>query len=199
MASALNIPSSILVSVLDEEKDNFPLEMALVVMKNIFKFGVKDIFIQDRLIFISLTYCPRQSTLLRKFGNLPVKFMRTQLESERDLRLLQQATARYQFDLDGEEEPEASMAIQNNPMAAIEPTAGPSTQGGQNKRSIKDKSQKRKKVKILSNEILLPAKGTTTTAATPTEKEDSIIVNISDEEGNDDDDDDDFRFESQAF
>lgn len=119
---------------------------------------------------------------------MPVKFLRTQLESERDLRLLQVASARYHFDFDAETD---YQAIESNPVAAIENVAaGPSTQG-QIKRLNKEKPQNKKKIKILSNEVLVPAQDTSTPKEGEEEQKDVFAVTTSDEE--------DFRFDSQAF
>lgn len=54
-------------------------------------------------IFISLTYSPRAQTLKRKFGNLPVRYMRVRIEDDEEFKILEKVVKRYQFNLLDEE------------------------------------------------------------------------------------------------
>ncbi|KAJ8926364.1 hypothetical protein NQ314_021277 [Rhamnusium bicolor] len=91
------IPSTLIIML--EDKINFSMKMSLVVMKQIFRYGVKEIVQKDDKIFIALTYSPKSSTLLRKFGNLPIKYIRTKLETDEELMVFEKAIKRYHFDL----------------------------------------------------------------------------------------------------
>nr|CAH7765089.1 unnamed protein product [Callosobruchus chinensis] len=64
-------------------------------MKQLFQYGVKDMSINRDRVFISLSYSPRTATLKRKFGNLPVRYMRVRIEKDEDLKSLD--VCRYHF------------------------------------------------------------------------------------------------------
>ncbi|XP_030755996.1 uncharacterized protein LOC115882220 [Sitophilus oryzae] len=108
-----NVPSTIIIKSLD--KSNFPLDMGLVVMREMFTFGVKDISIKGDKIFICLTYTPRHQNLKKKFGDLPLQYIRTRMfEKEKDLKLFETALKRFNFKirLDEEEEEESQQQQQ---------------------------------------------------------------------------------------
>ncbi|XP_030754714.1 glutamic acid-rich protein-like [Sitophilus oryzae] len=74
-----------------------------------FTFGVKDISIKGDKIFICLTYTPRHQNLKKKFGDLPIQYIRTKMfDKEKDLKLFETALKRFNFKirLDEEEEEE---------------------------------------------------------------------------------------------
>nr|CAI5864052.1 unnamed protein product [Callosobruchus analis] len=50
-------------------------------------------------VFISLSYSPRTATLRRKFGNLPVRYMRVRIDKEQDFKILEKVVRRYHFNL----------------------------------------------------------------------------------------------------
>nr|CAI5857598.1 unnamed protein product [Callosobruchus analis] len=50
-------------------------------------------------VFISLSYSPRAATLKRKFGNLPVRYMRVKIDKEQDFKILEKVVRRYRFNL----------------------------------------------------------------------------------------------------
>jgi hypothetical protein len=60
---------------------------------------VKEISVKGDKIFIALTYSPRGSTLKRKFGNLPVRYLRTKLEKEEEFKILEKVVRKYKFNL----------------------------------------------------------------------------------------------------
>lgn len=74
-----------------------------ICMFNLFyfscRYGVKEITQKGEKIFISLSYSPRSTTLKRKFGNLPIRYMRAKLEKEEDFRVLEKVVKRFQFNL----------------------------------------------------------------------------------------------------
>lgn len=67
-----------------------------------FRYGVKDISIKGDKILIQLNYSPKESTLIKKFGDLPIKYIRTRLENEEEIRLFEKAIKRYKFNWDEE-------------------------------------------------------------------------------------------------
>ncbi|KAJ8910626.1 hypothetical protein NQ315_012494 [Exocentrus adspersus] len=81
-----SIPSTIVV--FSEDKVNFPLKWALVVMKQLFQYGVTKISIKDEKIFIELTYTPNAQKLKNKFGTLPVRYMRMKVENPQEFKIL---------------------------------------------------------------------------------------------------------------
>nr|CAH7712137.1 unnamed protein product [Callosobruchus chinensis]CAH7758488.1 unnamed protein product [Callosobruchus chinensis] len=90
-------PSTIVVFT--EDKINFPTKWVMVVMKQLFQYGVKDMSINGDRVFISLTYSPRTATLKRKFGNLPVRYMRVRIDKDEDFKILERVVRRYRFNL----------------------------------------------------------------------------------------------------
>nr|CAH7717937.1 unnamed protein product [Callosobruchus chinensis] len=92
-------PSTIVVFT--EDKINFPTKWVMVVMKQLFQYGVKDMSINGDRVFISLTYSPRTATLKRKFGNLPVRYMRVRIDKDEDFKILERVVRHEQVeDLD---------------------------------------------------------------------------------------------------
>nr|CAI5850279.1 unnamed protein product [Callosobruchus analis] len=89
-------PSTIVVFT--EDKMNFPTKYVMVVMKQLFQYGVKNKTSGDK-VFISLSYSPRAATLKRKFGNLPVRYMRVKIDKEQDFKILEKVVRRYRFNL----------------------------------------------------------------------------------------------------
>lgn len=50
-------------------------------------------------ITINLTYSPKLETLRRKFGNLPIYYIRTKIDDECDLRIMEMVVRKYKFNL----------------------------------------------------------------------------------------------------
>ncbi|KAL1488992.1 hypothetical protein ABEB36_014771 [Hypothenemus hampei] len=96
------VPSTLVIQTLD--KNEFPINMAYVAMKQLFKYGVKDISVKKGSVLISLSYTPKDSTLLKKMGNLPVKYTRIQVHSEEELGLLEKAVQKYNFNIINDDE-----------------------------------------------------------------------------------------------
>lgn len=61
---------------------------------------MKSIDLKEDKIFVSLTYCPRKDRLEKKFGNLPVKYVRTKLENQHEFKLFEKALNKYAFNLE---------------------------------------------------------------------------------------------------
>nr|CAI5856205.1 unnamed protein product [Callosobruchus analis] len=68
-------------------------------MKQLFQYGVKNMETSGDKVFISLSYSPRAATLKRKFGNLPVRYMRVKIDKEQDFKILEKVVRRYRFNL----------------------------------------------------------------------------------------------------
>ncbi|CAG9765797.1 unnamed protein product [Ceutorhynchus assimilis] len=101
-------PSTIIVIIKD--KVNFPLKMGVVVMKQLFTYGVRDIVVRNDKIVIHLCYSPKDTTLKKKFGALPIEYMRTRLENDEELKLFDKALKKFKFNLD-----ENEIAIEQGP------------------------------------------------------------------------------------
>nr|CAI5838021.1 unnamed protein product [Callosobruchus analis] len=63
------------------------------------RYGVKNMETCGDKVFISLSYSPRTATLRRKFGNLPVRYMRMRMDREQDFKILEKVVRRYHFNL----------------------------------------------------------------------------------------------------
>ncbi|XP_050517955.1 uncharacterized protein LOC126892466 [Diabrotica virgifera virgifera] len=96
------VPCTILVSI--EDRLNFPTKMALVVIRQLFRYGLRSISLRNDRILIDLVYTPKSTTLSRKFGNLPVKYIRMQINDSNEIGLFEKAMKRYYFDLEEETE-----------------------------------------------------------------------------------------------
>ncbi|CAH1383171.1 unnamed protein product [Tenebrio molitor] len=92
-----NVPCTILVFT--EDTVNFPMKKAKVVMRQLFQYGVKEISGNRNAIFISLTYSPKEITLKKKFGNLPIRYIRTHLENDGEFKTLERVVRRYKFNV----------------------------------------------------------------------------------------------------
>lgn len=68
-----------------------------------YRYGVKKINLKDGRISISSTYTPRNETMKRKLGNLPVNYRRLNLESEEELAVYEEAVKKFKFDIREEE------------------------------------------------------------------------------------------------
>ncbi|CAH1106815.1 unnamed protein product [Psylliodes chrysocephalus] len=90
-------PSSLVIFT--EDKINFPIKVAMVIMKQLFQYGVRDISTKQGNFFINLTYSPRTGTLKRKFGNLPVRYMRVKIQTDEEFKMLEKVVKRYKFNL----------------------------------------------------------------------------------------------------
>ena len=54
----------------------------------------------DDLIFILLSYTPKEATLALKMGNLPIKFMKSCINNENDLQIFEGLVRQFNFGLD---------------------------------------------------------------------------------------------------
>lgn len=66
------------------------------------------------MVFVALTYTPKNTTLQKKFGNLPVRYARLKIDNEIELSMLEKAWHAYKFNLTDEEEGEPSNAVMAN-------------------------------------------------------------------------------------
>ena len=64
---------------------------------------MKEVKADKDKIFISLSYAPKAITLKRKFGNLPVRYMRTKLEQSQEFAVLEKLCKKFKFNLLDEE------------------------------------------------------------------------------------------------
>lgn len=113
--------------------------------------------IRREKIYISLSYSPKATTLQKKFGNLPVKYLRTKLENEEELQIFEKALKRFRFNIEDVQE-----AIEDGDVITVSPAATPS-----------------KKLCLKPP----PQPSTRTTAETTVSREEDVIL-IDDEEDN---------------
>lgn len=60
---------------------------------------------KNNLVTISSSYSPKEQTLKKKFGNLPIKYVRMHIESEEELMILDKAMRLFTFNCESEGEP----------------------------------------------------------------------------------------------
>jgi hypothetical protein len=67
----------------------------------LYRYGVKEIKEKNDKIFISLSlsYSPMGLTLKNKFGNSPVRYMRTKLDNDEEFKIMKKVVKRYKFNL----------------------------------------------------------------------------------------------------
>ncbi|XP_028151219.1 uncharacterized protein LOC114344589 [Diabrotica virgifera virgifera] len=108
------IPSQLVI--VTEDPVSIPIQTALIIMRELNVFGVKDISLEKDRIFIMLSYTPNSKHLKRKFGNLPIRYMRTKIQSEEEFQKVEEAVKGYRFNLldDEYEEFEKQQQIQTN-------------------------------------------------------------------------------------
>lgn len=58
---------------------------------------------RDEKVFVSLSYTPRAQTLKRKFGTLPVRYMKAKISNTEEFAVIQDVIQRYRFNLLDEE------------------------------------------------------------------------------------------------
>lgn len=58
---------------------------------------MKDITQKPNFVIIKLHYSPKELTLRRKFGNLPIKYCRLNVDSESELYLFEKAIKQFSF------------------------------------------------------------------------------------------------------
>ncbi|XP_071055720.1 uncharacterized protein [Onthophagus taurus] len=86
---------------------NVPIKTLHVVCKHLFsRYGLKSVTTRGNCVIIALLYTPKNETLKRKFGNLPVQYMRLGVENETEVQMLASVMHKYVFDLsvDGDEQ-----------------------------------------------------------------------------------------------
>lgn len=73
--------------------------------------------IENDMVIIKLGYTPKKKTLKNKFGNLPIKYMKTVIDSREEFNLLEKACQMYEFnkvDEDEETDVEGYQAVTNH-------------------------------------------------------------------------------------
>ncbi|XP_072380440.1 uncharacterized protein [Diabrotica undecimpunctata] len=85
--------------ILTEDPVHFPIETAFLIIKELFVYGVKEVSLKGSKIFVSLSYTPNSKSLKKKFGNLPVRYMRTKVKTEQEFQILENVVKRYRFNL----------------------------------------------------------------------------------------------------
>ncbi|CAH2015842.1 unnamed protein product [Acanthoscelides obtectus] len=63
------------------------------------RYGVREIKASGDKIFVKLTYSPKAATLKRKFGLLPIKYLRTKLDKNAEFQVLERIVKKYRFNL----------------------------------------------------------------------------------------------------
>ncbi|CAH2000284.1 unnamed protein product [Acanthoscelides obtectus] len=96
---------------------NLPINDLLVVIKELFQYGVREVKASGDKIFVKLTYSPRAATLKRKFGLLPIKYLLTKLDKDAEFQVLERIVKKYRFNLLDEqlEDINKQQAIQDRP------------------------------------------------------------------------------------
>lgn len=64
-----------------------------------YRYGVKEIRRIDGRILVSPTYCPKNTTMRRKLGNLPVEYRRENVDGEGELALFEKLEKKFKYNL----------------------------------------------------------------------------------------------------
>uniref|UniRef100_A0A6P7HI00 Uncharacterized protein LOC114349026 n=1 Tax=Diabrotica virgifera virgifera TaxID=50390 RepID=A0A6P7HI00_DIAVI len=91
------IPTTLVVTTTHDK--NLPLEDLMVFVKHMFSYGVTDIRMSEDKILILLSYSPRAVTLKRTFNKMPVRYVRTKVENEKELSVLERLMNSYKFNI----------------------------------------------------------------------------------------------------
>lgn len=84
-----------------------------------FSFGVKEIKNSKGKVIINLSYSPKKETLERKFGNLPIEYVRSFLDTPEEVEVFEKACKRFKFSLP-EEDASASGTSKTSPTPSNE-------------------------------------------------------------------------------
>ncbi|XP_050515921.1 uncharacterized protein LOC126890777 [Diabrotica virgifera virgifera] len=85
--------------IISEDPDNLPIKDAFVIVKQLFIYGVEDVSLKGDKIFVKLSYSPNNKTLKKKFGYLPIRYMRIKIDNEEEFHVLEDICKRYRFNL----------------------------------------------------------------------------------------------------
>ncbi|XP_023013519.2 uncharacterized protein [Leptinotarsa decemlineata] len=100
------IPTTLIINITNTKM--LPVNMAMVVLKQLFRYGVKQIVKKSEdCILVYLKYSPKMVTLTKKFGNLPVKVTRAMAENEKELGFLETAVKRFNFNIQDDDDVDA--------------------------------------------------------------------------------------------
>ncbi|XP_072387165.1 uncharacterized protein [Diabrotica undecimpunctata] len=92
-----NVPCQLVI--VSEDPINLPIKDAFVIVKQLFMYGVKDVSLKGDRIFVHLTYSPNNKTLKKKFGYLPLRYMRVKVENDKEFQVLENICKKYRFNL----------------------------------------------------------------------------------------------------
>ncbi|KAK9738214.1 hypothetical protein QE152_g10037 [Popillia japonica] len=162
-----NIPCTITLKSLDWEQ--LPPNMLYVVCREIFRFGVKKIHLNNSQVYLyltytpkGLTYTPKGETMKKKLGNLPIQYVRLTSETAEDVEfnLFGLAVKRFKFNIKTDEE-ELEMlageeAVTKKSLPGIEmlPPQSSSSSTSKKRLSLKKAPDEGKKIKILENILI---------------------------------------------
>ncbi|XP_072375296.1 uncharacterized protein [Diabrotica undecimpunctata] len=85
--------------IMTEDPINLPIKDAFVIVKQLFIYGVTDVSLRGDRIFVELTYSPNNKNLKKKFGYLPLRYMRLKIENEGEFHVLENICKKYRFNL----------------------------------------------------------------------------------------------------
>ena len=88
-----------------------------------FRFGLVSVKVKKDKIFINLSYTPTVKSLKKKFGTLPVRYMRVQIDNEEEFKILENMVRRYKFNLVADDAPLEAGPIKKVLPSPFYPTA----------------------------------------------------------------------------
>ncbi|XP_050293432.1 uncharacterized protein LOC126746422 [Anthonomus grandis grandis] len=89
----MNVESTFIFESVDRKK--LSNKLLVVMLKNLFKFGKKDIKIVQGRVHLYLSYSPRNETVAQKVKGLPVKYLRVAASDEEELQLFLKAMREF--------------------------------------------------------------------------------------------------------
>lgn len=93
----MDVPCTLIFQSTDEVQ--LPTDMLFVVTKELLKFKQQEARMSGKKVVIKLGYSPRGARLVDLFGNMPIKYVRTNLRDQNELDLFEAAIRRFQINM----------------------------------------------------------------------------------------------------
>ncbi|XP_050298886.1 uncharacterized protein LOC126737856 isoform X2 [Anthonomus grandis grandis] len=93
LTTTMNVESTFIFESVDRKK--LSNKLLVVMLKNLFKFGKKDIKIVQGRVHLYLSYSPRNETVAQKVKGLPGKYLRVAASDEEELQLFLKAMREF--------------------------------------------------------------------------------------------------------
>ncbi|XP_030745723.1 uncharacterized protein LOC115874650 [Sitophilus oryzae] len=138
----MNTPSIFIFESL--EKKRLPTKLLVVFLKNLFRYGLKEVKVVNGRVHLYLSYSPKNATVEGKIKNLPLQYIRVVAEDEAELQLFLQGMKEFSN-------------VNFYPSIEEENTTTSQTESSHHHhRPDEVQEPKQKKIKILENRMVYP-------------------------------------------